>query len=77
MSFARKMLDHDIERQAFTHPKNEILSLPAAFRGQTHCPRATYGKGLECYFLKSTFCPLLGVLTYSSIKFGSCIGIEK
>ena len=71
------MLDHDIERQAFAYPKNEILSPPVAFSGQTHFPRATYGNGLECYFLKSTFCPLLGVLTYSSIKFGSCIGNEK
>ena len=37
----------------------------------------TYGKGPECQFLKSTFCPLLGVLTYFSIKFGSSIGIGK
>ena len=38
--------------------------------------QVTYGKGPECQFLKSAFCPLFGVLTYSSIKFGLSIEIE-
>ena len=37
----------------------------------------TYGKGPECYFLNSAFCPLLEMQTYFWIKFGLSTEIER